>query len=431
MIDPKNLASTATLTFSDEFNTLTGWNGTTGLNFAPGWHVAHNPNSLGFNDGGNQTWYINPAVPETQSANPFSAANGILTITADPTNPAIAQYTGGQPYTSGQISTFNEFSQTFGYFDMKAKLPAGVGIGSAFYLLAKDNTYPLELDVAEIVGRDPTALFTTTHSSNDSAGYDRIKSHANVPIYSKEGWARVADMSKDFHTYGVNWQPDKITWYFDGEKVFETTTPSDMNKPMYMLAGLGVGEPPGVTGWVGQPAPDARAEMQIDYIRAYTDAPTDAPVTVPAPMPSGTGKPNELNGTQGADSISGGAGDDTLIGRAGQDIYTGGAGNDKFWLYNEPTVENVVTITDMNEDGDDTVYLFSDIHINIGPLGALAPGAFVVGNRATDADDRLIYNQETGSLYFDGDGNGNQAGVPKLAQFHPDTVLTASDFFIL
>jgi beta-glucanase (GH16 family) len=325
---------------------------------------------------------------------------------------------------------------------MRAKLPAGSGIGSAFLLLAKDNSYPPEIDIAEVMGRDPTALFTTAHSASASADHTAAWWHVDGFIYSMQGWSRTADLSADFHNYGLNWQPDKITWYLDGEKLFEMNTPSDMHQPMYMLASLGVGEPPGFSGWTGAPASNTQAYMQIDHIRAYSDAPVAVPTSTPLPVPtpSGTGKRNELYGTAGADelhgtgdadSISGGAGDDTLISYAGQDIYTGGAGNDRFWLYNEPTLGNVVTITDMNEDGNDTVYLHGDIHFNIGPDGALAPGAFVVGNRATDADDRLIYNQENGLLFFDSDGNGNQAGVAKLAQFNPGTVLTTSDFFIL
>jgi hypothetical protein len=79
-------------------------------------------------------------------------------------------------------------------------------------------------------------------------------------------------MTSGFHTYGVDWEPDTITWYFDGQKVFQTATPADLNKPMYMLADLAVGG-----FWPG--SPDAQtpfpAGMQIDYIRAYQpDAPS-------------------------------------------------------------------------------------------------------------------------------------------------------------
>jgi beta-glucanase (GH16 family) len=69
-----------------------------------------------------------------------------------------------------------------------------------------------------------------------------------------------------FHTYGLLWTPDKLVWTYDGVQVAEAATPSDMNKPMYMLVDLAIG------GQAGAP-PDhlaTPAEMKIDYIRAYT-----------------------------------------------------------------------------------------------------------------------------------------------------------------
>jgi beta-glucanase (GH16 family) len=77
-----------------------------------------------------------------------------------------------------------------------------------------------------------------------------------------------------FHTYGLLWTPDKLVWTYDGVQVAETATPSDMNKPMYMLVDLAVG------GLAGTP-PDhlaTPAEMKIDYVRAYTldNAPANA-----------------------------------------------------------------------------------------------------------------------------------------------------------
>ncbi|TIS10933.1 MAG: glycosyl hydrolase family protein, partial [Mesorhizobium sp.] len=69
-----------------------------------------------------------------------------------------------------------------------------------------------------------------------------------------------------FHTYGLLWTPDKLVWTYDGVQVAEAATPSDMDKPMYMLVNLAIG------GQAGAP-PDhlaTPAEMKIDYIRAYT-----------------------------------------------------------------------------------------------------------------------------------------------------------------
>src|SRR5207342_2538765 len=96
----------------------------------------------------------------------------------------------------------------------------------------------------------------------------------------------------------------------------------------------------------------------------------------------------------------GGLGADTLIGNAGADYFlfdsTLGGGN-------------VDTITGFTS-GSDLVLLDHTIFTQIGQ-GGLAPGAFVVGTQAGDADDRIIYDQTTGNLYYDADGNGAGAAV--------------------
>ena len=62
-IDPTNLSATATLTFSEEFNSLKLWNGTSGLDTRPGWAMWPNYNA-GFTESGNgeQEWFIQPGI---------------------------------------------------------------------------------------------------------------------------------------------------------------------------------------------------------------------------------------------------------------------------------------------------------------------------------------------------------------------------------
>ena len=101
-IDPKNLAGTATLTFSDEFNTFSIWNGSSGT-----WQTSYpwSPASGGTNaPNGELQWYINPAYAPTSSVNPFSISGGILDIEAAPASATIKSITG-LPYTSGIITT--------------------------------------------------------------------------------------------------------------------------------------------------------------------------------------------------------------------------------------------------------------------------------------------------------------------------------------
>jgi beta-glucanase (GH16 family) len=271
-INPNNLAGTATETFDEEFNNFNLWNGTTGWDTRPGWAQWPQYNS-GFTLSGNgeQEWYIQPNYAPTASANPFSDQNGVLTISANPTNPAISQYVQNQPYTSGMIDTYHEFSQTYGYFEMRAKMPAGQGLWPAFWLLPENNNWPPELDVMEMLGQYKWTVVNTVHSQ--VSGTKQLGTNH----YTTSQATNVANMTTGFHTFGVDWEPNTITWYVDGQKTFQTATPADMNQPMYMLANLAVGG-----YWPGSPNSTTPfpAQMQIDYIRAYE--PSAAPAAIKA-----------------------------------------------------------------------------------------------------------------------------------------------------
>jgi Ca2+-binding RTX toxin-like protein len=115
--------------------------------------------------------------------------------------------------------------------------------------------------------------------------------------------------------------------------VFHTATPTDMNKPMYMLANLAVGG-----SWPGNPNSSTPfpAQMKIDYIHAYqAGSGTPTPPTTPTPPATpgdltGTNAHDSLIGTAGANKINGLGGDDWLEGKGGNDTLTGGAGYDTF-----------------------------------------------------------------------------------------------------
>ena len=190
-------------------------------------------------------------------ADPFRVEDGVLVITARPgaTPP-------GLPYVSGAITTYPRFAQRYGYFEMRAQLPSGRGLWPAFWLLPADRSWPPEIDVFEVLGQAPDTLYVSTHSKVGGP---------NVGVTQS---VRVADVSKGFHRYGMDWRPDRITWCIDGRQVADAPTPADLNVPMFLLANLAVGGP---GSWPGPPDAATRfpAEMRIDYVRAYA-AETDA-----------------------------------------------------------------------------------------------------------------------------------------------------------
>jgi beta-glucanase (GH16 family) len=179
---------------------------------------------------------------------PFSVRSGVLHIRAEPTAPGLKARLGGFGYTSGLISSLPAFSQRYGYFEIRARLPRGKGLWPAFWMLPADGSWPPEIDVMESIG-DPRRVFLTLHSK--SANPD------SVPT----------DLGDDgFHTFAVSWDQRSVVWYVDGVQAARQPTPPDMHKPMYLVANLAVGG-----HWPG--APDAStafpADFAIDYVRAY------------------------------------------------------------------------------------------------------------------------------------------------------------------
>ncbi|MDO8972770.1 hypothetical protein [Reyranella sp.] len=135
---------------------------------------------------------------------------------------------------------------------------------------------------------------------------------------------------------------------------------------------------------------------------------------------AGNGLANTINGNAGNNQINGGAGNDTL---------TGGDGNDTF-VFNTALngTTNVDQITDFGV-GNDVFNLAQSVFTQIS-AGALAESAFHVGASATDADQRIVYDQASGHVMYDADGNGGGAAV-QFASVTAGTLLTHEDFFIL
>ncbi len=143
-----------------------------------------------------------------------------------------------------------------------------------------------------------------------------------------------------------------------------------------------------------------------------------------------TGEGN-LNGTGNglANTITGNAGNNQINGGLGNDTLTGGSGNDSF-VFNTAlnAATNVDQITDFGV-GNDVFNLAHSVFTQIS-AGALAESAFHVGASATDANQRIIYDQTSGHVMYDADGSGGGAAV-QFASVTAGTLLTHDDFFII
>ena len=121
----------------------------------------------------------------TTAVDPFAVRDGILHITAAPG----ASLPDGLAYTSGMITTHESFSQTYGYFEMRAQLPAGQGMWPAFWLLPGSGRWPPELDAMEMLGQDPRTVYVATHSGPSNTVAQSV--------------VAMDDASAGHHTYGV------------------------------------------------------------------------------------------------------------------------------------------------------------------------------------------------------------------------------------
>jgi Glycosyl hydrolases family 16 len=202
--------------------------------------------------------YPNRDAIERAEYSPFSIVDDALVITADHTPAAMRPLiptTFAHDYVSGAINSY-PFSQTYGYFELRGRLPAGRGLWPAFWLMPVDMSWPPEIDVMEVLGQEPTRIFTTVHSKMLAKG-------TMIGFGTK-----TLDLSTADHLFGVDWGPERIRFYLDRRLVFSQPTPQDCHKPFYIIANLAVGGP---TSW--PKAPDGStpfpAHFRIASIQAW------------------------------------------------------------------------------------------------------------------------------------------------------------------
>jgi Ca2+-binding RTX toxin-like protein len=144
----------------------------------------------------------------------------------------------------------------------------------------------------------------------------------------------------------------------------------------------------------------------------------------------GNGLDNKLTGNSAANNLTGRAGDDVIDGKYGNDILNGNMDNDTFVFSTALNrTKNVDRIFGFDRL-DDQIQLSSNIFSKAGPDGLLAAAAFKLGASATDASDRIIYNQSTGEIFYDADGTGAAAQV-LFAVIANKSALRAADFEII
>jgi beta-glucanase (GH16 family) len=172
-------------------------------------------------------------------------------------------------YTSARLITKNKFSQAYGRFEARIRIPYGQGIWPAFWLLGNNIDtahWPNcgEIDIMENIGKEPGIVHGTFHGPGYSSGNGVTAAYA-LPADQK--------FSADFHTFAVEWEPNVIRFYVD-ESLYKTRTPSDLpagaswvfDHPFFIILNVAVGG-----GWPGNPDGTTvfPQQMLVDYVRVY------------------------------------------------------------------------------------------------------------------------------------------------------------------
>jgi Glycosyl hydrolases family 16 len=219
---------------------------------------------------GEQQIYVDPGYEgrgmTALGLDPFKVRNGVLSIVARRTPPNLRDVLFNNDYVSGILTTQKSFSQKYGYFEMRAKIPLGVGVWPAFWLLANDGGWPPELDAMEGRGQRPGDVVMTTHWRIPATG---VVESCGFDFSVPNAWI-------DFHDYGVLWERDRIVYFIDRRPVSDIKVPVGFVDPMYMIVNLAMGAKDfGGVGFVDAKSPDT-VEFQIDRISAYQlDSATD------------------------------------------------------------------------------------------------------------------------------------------------------------
>ena len=160
---------------------------------------------------------------------------------------------GPAGYTSGILTTFDTFAQTYGRFEIRSRVPAGRGLEPLFRLLPVPTGDTPSIDVMNAIDSEPSKALFANHWGDERADRDYTGSY------------QVANMSVGFHIVSVEWSEDEIAWSVDGVDRFHSYD-GVPHQPLYLAVSLGVG-----TVKAGEPDSQTKfpAALDIDYIRVF------------------------------------------------------------------------------------------------------------------------------------------------------------------
>ena len=172
-------------------------------------------------------------------------------------------------YTSASLTTEDRQHFQYGRIEVRARLPRGRGVWPAIWMLGenrRDVGWPRcgEIDIMEFVGFQPKTIHANVHTQ---AYNHTIGTGQGDTIEAEAPWDQ-------FHLYGIEWDEDRIDFFFDDEVYFTYEKEPDageaewpFDQPFYLILNVAIGG-----AWGGQQGIDDDIfpqRMEVDYVRAY------------------------------------------------------------------------------------------------------------------------------------------------------------------
>jgi beta-glucanase (GH16 family) len=169
----------------------------------------------------------------------------------------------GQHYSSARLVTEGKAEWTYGFFEIRAKLPCNRGGWPAIWLVGPSWPAGGEIDIMEQLGFDPTTIYGTLHSPHSETDHAHTGDKTTVP-----------DACTAFHNYQAEWTPAAITLLVDDKPYYRFDKPAGataaiwpFDGPEFLILNGAMGG-----GWAGQKGIDDNAlpaRMEVDYVRVY------------------------------------------------------------------------------------------------------------------------------------------------------------------
>ena len=340
---------------------------------------------------------------------PFTVEDGVLSINVSRIDPAKqddiqaaldaspyvmagAQNASDIEYLTGMLSLHQSWAESYGYYEVRVKMPAGTGHLSAPWLTSAHEGWPPEINMEALGRYDGTngrgiddAIWTNVLFNDYGIGeeadqavhdsttditnvYGEQWESANQAMLEKFGWDETrsspgealhdpdnnekyvykrlveldevtgedVDIHEEFYTYGIEWTPDHISFLFGTDssnmhEIFRTQTPDDVTTDMYFVLWNQFG---GSFAWNPDDDDNAPFEssLDVDYIKVYALKPDDETVPDAADVyiyGQDEAQTRTLTDT-GSHQSRDLTGDDVLTGNALDNVIYGGSGFDQF-----------------------------------------------------------------------------------------------------